>query len=83
MISDSDVTRPANSDKVLTVSLSPTFLLVFKSVLTLTIVTMVLCCSMVAFGITTDDGRALFQALATTWKMGFGAIIGLLGGKTF
>lgn len=25
----------------------------------------------------------LFEACTTTWKMGFGAILGLIGGKTF
>jgi len=40
-----------------------------------------MCCYLVGLGIQTDDAKALFQASATTWKMGFGAIIGLLGGK--
>jgi hypothetical protein len=71
---------------VITLTLTPTFKLVFLAVLGITVLAMILGCSlaMVGFG---AKGRpdpnltAAMQACITTWKLGFGAIIGLLGGK--
>jgi len=88
MSSDSTplIGAPAKPDTVLTVTLSPAFLLVFKSVLALTLICLVLGCSLV--GLTVHSGRTLtpqetglLDLFTSTFKLGFGAIIGLLGGK--
>jgi hypothetical protein len=72
--------------KVLTVTLTPTFKIVFFSVLTLTVVCLLIGCSLV--GLTVKAGRSLtpqetvlFDLCTSTFKLGFGAIIGLFGGK--
>jgi hypothetical protein len=77
---------PATPGTVLTVTLSPAFLLVFKSVLALTLICLVLGCSLV--GLSVHSGRTLtsqetvlLDLFTSTFKLGFGAIIGLLGGK--
>ena len=67
----------------LTVTLSPMFKLVFLSVLGITILSMFITCALVAIHNETDQGKALFELFASLTKMGFGAMLGLLGGKTF
>lgn len=74
-----------SSHSVLTVSLSPTFKLVFVSVLALTIICLLLACTLVMTirtgGSLSTEGKALFDLSTSMFKLGFGAIIGLLGGK--
>lgn len=67
----------------LTVTLSPMFKMVFLSVLGITILSMFIACALVAAHNETDQGKALFELFASLTKMGFGAMLGLLGGKTF
>jgi hypothetical protein len=67
------------STTVLTVSLSPAFKLVFLAVLGLTIICLIT--SFRAGRPMTKDESGLFELGASTFKLGFGAIIGLLGGK--
>lgn len=76
-----ETSRTKASSTVLTVTLSPVFKLIFCSVLGITVLSMALGCSLVALGVQTVEGKALFDLCVTTWKLGFGAIIGLLGGK--
>jgi len=71
---------------VLTVRLSPAFKLVFLSILGLTILSLLIGCTLV--GLTMRTGRnltqqenAMLDLYTSTFKLGFGAIIGLLGGK--
>lgn len=66
---------------VFTVTLTPTFKLVFLSALSITILSVILCCPLAILGAETPEKKALFEACLTTFKLGFGAIIGLLGGK--
>ena len=66
---------------VVTVTLTPTFKLVFLSALCITILSVILCCPLAILGAETPEKKALFEACLTTFKLGFGAIIGLLGGK--
>jgi hypothetical protein len=70
----------------LTVTLSPAFKLVFLSVLGLTVLSLLIGCTLV--GLTMRTARALtpqenvmLDLCTSTFKLGFGAIIGLLGGK--
>ena len=80
-VSDS-VKAPAHST-TLTVTLSPMFKMVFLSVLSITILAMFITCALVALHNETDQGKALFELFASVTKMGFGAMVGLLGGKAF
>ena len=73
----------ARSTTTLTVTLSPIFKLVFLSVLSITILSMFITCALVAVHNETDQGKALFELFASITKMGFGAMVGLLGGKAF
>lgn len=61
--------------------LSPMFKLVFVAVLAITVLSMLITCSLVALHDESDQGKALFELCASICKMGFGAIVGLLGGK--
>jgi hypothetical protein len=74
------------STTVLTVSLSPAFKLVFLAVLGLTIICLITSCAVIGLSFRagrpmTKDESGLFELGASTFKLGFGAIIGLLGGK--
>lgn len=74
------------SSTVLTVSLSPAFKLVFLSVLGLTILCLILACALIGLSFRagrpmTKDETGMFEVCASAFKLGFGAIIGLLGGK--
>jgi hypothetical protein len=61
--------------------LSPAFKMVFLGVLTITVLSMLITCTLVALNNETAQGKALFELCASICKMGFGAIVGLLGGK--
>lgn len=67
-----------------TISLTPQFKLVFLSIVSLTVLSMLLSCSMIFSGVKLVPGgspEGLLQALISTWKLGFGAMVGLIGGK--
>jgi hypothetical protein len=71
------------SSNVIKVTLTPTFKLVFLSLLGITVLSIIVSCPLaITMGPNpSDTKKALFDACLTTWKLGFGAIIGLLGGK--
>ena len=76
----------ASNNLTKTVTLSPNFNRVFVSVLGLTILALLIGCVLV--GVTVRSGRemtpqenVLFDLCTSTFKLGFGAIIGLFGGK--
>jgi len=73
---------PTGQTQVITVTLTPTFKLVFLSVLGITVLSMMIGCYLVTVHAESDAGKALMTTCMTTFKLGFGAIIGLLGGKT-
>jgi hypothetical protein len=80
------MTTPVQSATVLTVTLSPAFKLVFLSTLVITILCLFIACTLVGLGLKTGqgmtkDGNELFIVSTFVFKLGFGAIIGLLGGK--
>ena len=61
--------------------LSPAFKMVFLAVLAITLFSMLITCILVALRNDSDQGKALFELCASICKMGFGAMVGLLGGK--
>ena len=66
------------------ITLSRRFCVVFGGVALLTALAMLLSCSMIFAGVEMTPGSeqaGLLQALTSAWKMGFGAMVGLLGGK--
>jgi hypothetical protein len=61
-------------------SLTPLFKLVFITVLALTVVAFI-ASVVLSFVDSEDRASEVVQAALTAWQMGFGAIVGLLGGK--
>ena len=65
-----------------TVTVTPTFKLVFASVLGLTVVSLLTVILLAVFVQNpSDQVKAVIETCSTTFKMGFGAIVGLIGGK--
>jgi uncharacterized membrane protein len=74
------------SDKVIKVTITPIFKMVFLTVLGLTVICLLIGCSLV--GLTVSLGRnlttqenVLFDLCTSTFKLGFGAMIGMFGAK--
>jgi hypothetical protein len=62
--------------------LGKSFKLVFLTVVLLTVVSLaVSLCLVTRFETPNEQVKGLMETMSTTWKMGFGAIIGLIGGK--
>jgi hypothetical protein len=64
------------------IKVDPTFKLVFLSSVSLTLLVGVAWFLAALFGPPTDGARSLVGGCETMTKIGFGAIVGLLGGKT-
>jgi hypothetical protein len=63
-------------------TLTPFFKLVFLTVLGLTVLSIVIDLFLVMLiNNPSDQAKNLIETCSTTWKMGFGAIVGLIGGK--
>lgn len=62
-------------------NLTPAFKLVFLTVTVLTVFSLAVSIYVASKDNPSDLAKALFDTCSTTWKMGFGAIIGLVGGK--
>ena len=60
---------------------SQAFYAAFYVAVGLTVCSLLTCCWLVAMQTETDVERNLFETCSTTWKMGFGAIVGLIGGR--
>jgi hypothetical protein len=61
---------------------SPAFKLVFISVLGVTVLCILLNLGLVLLGPYNPQAERLSDSLSTAWKLGLGAIFGLLSGKT-
>jgi hypothetical protein len=61
--------------------LTPRFKLIFSTVAALTVLALILNVLLAAFGGDTEQVKAAAEACSTTYKMGFGAIVGLIGGR--
>ncbi len=63
------------------VTLTPLFRLTFFSVLALTALSAIACVALSQWGREGEETRRLVETFSSTWKLGFGAILGLLSGK--
>jgi hypothetical protein len=74
--------RVAGEAKPRSIEISPTFKLVFLSVLTVTVLTGVAQIIMAGFWEKPSPSQQqVFEAMGFAWKLCLGAIVGLLGGK--
>ncbi|MGO9273312.1 MAG: hypothetical protein ACLQOO_24260 [Terriglobia bacterium] len=62
--------------------LTPRFKLVFFFVMGLTVLSLAVTVNLTLSANPSEDSRRLIETCSTTFKMGFGAAVGLLGGKT-
>ncbi len=67
--------------QVASFALTPTFKLIFFTVLGLTILSLVVSFVLVMRETQTEETKRLAETCSTTWKLSFGAIVGLIGGK--
>jgi hypothetical protein len=63
------------------VVLAPSFKLALLSVIGLTLLSLVVMVVMAITNAENDASKDLLTTCSTTFKMGFGAVVGLLGGK--
>ena len=57
------------------------FLLIFWAVLCLTALSLAVSLYLATVANATEEARRLTETCSTTWKLGFGAVVGLIGGK--
>jgi hypothetical protein len=62
--------------------LAPSAMLVLLIVVSLTVLSLLVMAGVAVAGVTNDASKTLVDTCATAFKMGFGAVIGLTGGKT-
>ena len=56
------------------------FKTVLISAVALTVLSLAVCIYLARWGSRDDRSTSLFKTCETTWKMGFGAVLGLIGG---
>ena len=61
--------------------LTPRFKLIFSTVAALTVLALISNVLLAMFGDGSEQVQAAAEACSTTYKMGFGAIVGLIGGR--
>ena len=59
----------------------PHFNLIFFTVVAMTVLALLLTVLLALFGGASDQVKAAAETCSTTYKMGFGAVVGLIGGK--
>ena len=69
-------------DKNKIVSISPKFKLIFIADVILAVLSLIIAFAISFYHEPTDLQKSLFDTCSTTWKIGFGVLIGLIGGKT-
>jgi len=62
--------------------ISSRFKLTFITVLILTLLSAGIVLYLASFPNLTEEQKRLIETFSSSWKMGFGAIVGLIGGKT-
>lgn len=62
-------------------NVGPHFKLILLAVLVLTLISLLVMCVVAATGSDSEASKNVLDTTSTTFKMGFGAIIGLVGGK--
>jgi hypothetical protein len=62
--------------------ISSRFKLTFISALGLTVLSAVIVVYLASLPNPTEEQKRLVEVFASSWKMGFGAVVGLIGGKT-
>lgn len=62
--------------------IAPAFVITFFSSLFLTVLSLGVSVYLVGVQPATEETKSLLATCSTTWKMGFGVIVGLIGGKT-
>ncbi len=62
--------------------LTARFKLIFSTVVALTLLALIVNVLLAIFGSESEQVKAAAETCSTTYKMGFGAIVGLMGGKT-
>jgi hypothetical protein len=73
---------PSDSSSSIASELTPFFKLIFLTVFALTLLSLVVYVAVVIMvDNPNDQAKGLIDTCSTTWKMGFGAIVGLIGGK--
>ncbi len=73
--------KPPDSTTSSSLAFSPSFKLAFFTVLGLTILSLLVSVLLVLQDRQSTEAKQLIDSCSTTWKMGFGAIVGLIGGK--
>jgi hypothetical protein len=77
-----DEPRTTETEKAQLTTLTPIFKLVFLSVLGITFVALLVNVALVIFlNAPSDQAKSLIETCSTILKAGFGAIVGLIGGK--
>jgi hypothetical protein len=59
----------------------PAFSRIFLSLLTLLLLSLGVCVYLVQLPNQTEEIKRLVETCSTTWKIGFGAVVGLISGK--
>lgn len=64
------------------ITLAPEFKLIFLTVVALTVISLGVAIGLAMIENPSAGAKRLSETVSTTYKMGFGAIIGLIGGKS-
>ena len=74
--------QPPPADVGRPVALTAGFRFVFVCVFLLTLILLALSVYLAGLSEPSENAKKLFAACTTSWQMGFGAMVGLIGGKS-